>query len=114
MPPGGHRHETAATPATCGGRTPSSTAQTYETFYDWNGDGCGDFRGMTERIEYLFDLGVTCLWLVPFFPSAPPVDGYDISDFLAVDPRLGTPGDFVAFLRTAMSDRVTESSSTSW
>jgi Alpha amylase, catalytic domain len=42
-----------------------------ETFYAWNGDGCGDIRGMTERIEYLFDLGVTCLWLMPFYPPRP-------------------------------------------
>ena len=41
-----------------------------KTFYDWNGDGCGDIRGTTERIEYLSDLGVTCLWLMPFYPTA--------------------------------------------
>src|SRR6478672_9715498 len=52
-----------------------------ETFYDWNGDGRGDIRGMTERIEYLFDLGVTCLWLMPFYPTARRDDGYDITDF---------------------------------
>ena len=50
-----------------------------ETFYDWNGDGTGDIRGMTERIEYLFDLGVTCLWLMPFYPTARTDDGYDIT-----------------------------------
>ncbi len=72
-----------------------------ETFYDWNGDGCGDIRGMTERIEYLFDLGVTCLWLMPFYPTARRDDGYDITDFFGVDPRLGTHGDFVELVRTA-------------
>jgi trehalose synthase len=72
-----------------------------ETFYDWNGDGCGDFRGMTERIEYLFDLGVTCLWLMPFYPTARVDDGYDITDFFGVDSRLGTHGDFVELVRTA-------------
>ncbi|HEX2212322.1 MAG TPA: alpha-amylase family protein [Mycobacterium sp.] len=72
-----------------------------ETFYDWNGDGCGDIRGMTERIEYLFDLGVTCLWLMPFYPTARVDDGYDITDFFGVDPRLGTHGDFVELVRTA-------------
>jgi trehalose synthase len=74
-----------------------------ETFYDYNGDGCGDIRGMTERIEYLFDLGVTCLWLMPFYPTARRDDGYDITDFFGVDPRLGTHGDFVELVRTAKS-----------
>jgi trehalose synthase len=72
-----------------------------ETFYDANGDGCGDIRGMTDRIEYLFDLGVTCLWLMPFYPTARKDDGYDITDFFGVDPRLGTHGDFVELVRTA-------------
>jgi trehalose synthase len=72
-----------------------------ETFYDWNGDGTGDIRGMTERIEYLYDLGVTCLWLMPFYPTARKDDGYDITDFYGVDPRLGTHGDFVELVRTA-------------
>ncbi|WNG94369.1 alpha-amylase family protein [Mycobacterium sp. ITM-2016-00318] len=74
-----------------------------ETFYDRNNDGCGDFRGMTERIEYLFDLGVTCLWLMPFYPTARVDDGYDITDFFGVDARLGTHGDFVELVRTAKS-----------
>jgi trehalose synthase len=74
-----------------------------ETFYDWNGDGCGDIRGMTERIEYLSDLGVTCLWLMPFYPTGRVDDGYDITDFFGVDPRLGTHGDFVELVRTAKS-----------
>jgi trehalose synthase len=72
-----------------------------ETFYDCDGDGCGDIRGMTERIEYLFDLGVTCLWLMPFYPTARKDDGYDITDFYGIDPRLGTHGDFVELVRTA-------------
>ncbi len=58
---------------------------------------------MTERIEYLFDLGVTCLWLMPFYPTARRDDGYDITDFFGVDPRLGTHGDFVELVRTAKS-----------
>jgi trehalose synthase len=74
-----------------------------ETFYDWNGDGIGDIRGMTERIEYLFDLGVTCLWLMPFYPTARKDDGYDIVDFFGVDQRLGNLGDFVELVRTARS-----------
>ena len=77
-----------------------------ETFYDWNGDGTGDIRGMTERIEYLYDLGVTCLWLMPFYPTARKDDGYDITDFFGVDPRLGTHGDFVELVRTARSSGI--------
>jgi trehalose synthase len=72
-----------------------------ETFYDGNGDGTGDLRGMEERVEYLCDLGVTCLWLMPFYPTARKDDGYDITDFFGVDPRLGTHGDFVELVRTA-------------
>lgn len=72
-----------------------------ETFRDGNGDGTGDFRGLTDRIDYLAGLGVTCLWLMPFYPTANRDDGYDILDYYAVDPRYGSLGDFVEFLRTA-------------
>ncbi len=72
-----------------------------ETFLDWNGDGIGDFDGLTERVDYLAELGVTCLWLMPFYPTADRDDGYDITDFYGVDPRLGTLGDFVELVRTA-------------
>ena len=74
-----------------------------ETFQDSNGDGVGDLRGMTDRIEYLADLGITCLWLMPLYPTAGRDDGYDITDFFGVDPRLGTSGDFVELVRTARS-----------
>jgi trehalose synthase len=77
-----------------------------ETFYDSNGDGTGDIRGMTDRLEYLTDLGVTCLWLMPFYPTARKDDGYDITDFFGVDPRLGTLGDFVELVRTARSNGI--------
>jgi trehalose synthase len=81
------------------------TAVTYcldvETFKDGNGDGCGDFAGLTQQIDHLARLGVTCLWLMPFFPTPDRDDGYDIIDFYNVDPRLGTLGDFVEFVRTA-------------
>jgi trehalose synthase len=77
-----------------------------ETFYDSNGDGTGDIRGMTDRIEYLGDLGVTCLWLMPFYPTARKDDGYDITDFFGVDQRLGTLGDFVELVRTARSNGI--------
>jgi trehalose synthase len=75
-----------------------------ETYADSNGDGVGDFRGLIDKVDHLADLGITCLWLMPFYPSPNRDDGYDISDFYAVDPRLGTLGDFVEFVRTA-SDR---------
>ncbi|MFG2007252.1 alpha-amylase family protein [Spirillospora sp. NPDC048911] len=72
-----------------------------ETFKDGDGDGCGDFRGLTQQIDYLDRLGVTCIWLMPFYPTRERDDGYDIVDFYGVDPRLGTLGDFVEFMRTA-------------
>ena len=72
-----------------------------ETFLDTSGDGCGDFVGLTERMDYLSGLGVTCIWLMPFYPSPQLDDGYDITDFYRIDERLGTPGDFVEMLRTA-------------
>jgi maltose alpha-D-glucosyltransferase/alpha-amylase len=72
-----------------------------KTFQDGDGDGIGDFRGLTRRLPYLAGLGVTCLWLRPFHPSPLRDDGYDVTDFYAIDPRLGTFGDFVVFLREA-------------
>ncbi len=73
-----------------------------QTYMDWNDDGMGDFVGLTERLDYLGQLGVTCLWLMPFYPTADRDDGYDITDYYGVDPRLGNPGDFVElFIRTA-------------
>jgi trehalose synthase len=72
-----------------------------ETFLDSDGDGCGDLVGLTERIDYLAGLGVSCLWLMPFHPSPHRDDGYDVTDFYGVDPRLGTHGDLVELIRTA-------------
>ena len=72
-----------------------------ETFLDSDADGCGDLPGLTERIDYLAGIGVSCLWLMPFYPSPRKDDGYDITDFYGVDPRLGTHGDFVELVRTA-------------
>ena len=72
-----------------------------ETFRDGDGDGNGDFAGLIDRIDYLAGLGVTCIWLMPFYPTANRDDGYDIIDYYAVDPRYGSLGDFVEFIRTA-------------
>src|SRR3954462_8997916 len=72
-----------------------------ETFYDADGDGCGDLSGLTDRLHSLRGIGVTCVWLMPFSPSPNRDDGYDITDYYAVDPALGTFGDFSEFVRTA-------------
>ncbi|MFE9768240.1 alpha-amylase family protein [Streptomyces sp. NPDC005808] len=71
-----------------------------ETYQDGNGDGVGDFRGLTQRVDHLERLGVTCVWLMPFYPTRERDDGYDITDFYSVDPRLGTLGEFTEFVRT--------------
>ncbi|MBD1807494.1 alpha-glucosidase C-terminal domain-containing protein [Microcoleus sp. FACHB-SPT15] len=72
-----------------------------ETFMDANGDGIGDFIGLTKRLNHLAGLGVTCLWLLPFYPSPNRDNGYDVMDYYNVDPRLGTLGDFVEFMHQA-------------
>jgi trehalose synthase len=72
-----------------------------ETFMDSDGDGIGDIPGLIQRLDHLAGLGVTCLWLMPFQPTPNCDDGYDISDYYAVDPRLGSLGDFVELIRTA-------------
>jgi maltose alpha-D-glucosyltransferase / alpha-amylase len=71
------------------------------TFMDTNGDGIGDFEGLTRRLEYLAGLGITCLWLMPFQRSPMRDDGYDVTDYYSVDPRYGSLGDFVAFTHAA-------------
>lgn len=72
-----------------------------KTYCDSNGDGVGDFAGLTARLDYLERLGVTCLWVLPFYPSPDRDNGYDVSDYYSVDPRLGTLGDFVEFVHEA-------------
>jgi maltose alpha-D-glucosyltransferase / alpha-amylase len=77
----------------------------YEThvraFFDKNNDGVGDFAGLIEKLDYLQDLGVTCIWLLPFFPSPQRDDGYDISDYRGVHPSYGTVEDFRRFVAAA-------------
>ena len=70
-------------------------------FFDSNDDGIGDLPGLIQKLDYLQDLGVTCLWLLPFFPSPLKDDGYDISDYLNVHPMYGTIEDFKTFLGAA-------------
>jgi maltose alpha-D-glucosyltransferase/alpha-amylase len=70
-------------------------------FYDSNDDGIGDFRGLTEKLDYLQDLGVTAIWLLPFFPSPLKDDGYDIADYRNVHANYGTLRDFRVFLHEA-------------
>jgi maltose alpha-D-glucosyltransferase / alpha-amylase len=72
-----------------------------ETFMDGNGDGCGDFEGLSRRLDYLESLGVDALWLAPFQPTPGRDDGYDIRDYYNVDPRFGSSGDFVEFMHEA-------------
>jgi maltose alpha-D-glucosyltransferase/alpha-amylase len=72
-----------------------------ETFVDSNGDGVGDFVGLTSRLDYLAGLGVTCIWLLPFYPSPNKDDGYDVADYYGVHPRTGSFGDFVEFMNHA-------------
>jgi maltose alpha-D-glucosyltransferase/alpha-amylase len=72
-----------------------------EKYVDGNNDGIGDFVGLTRRLDYLAGLGVTCLWLQPFYNSPNRDNGYDVSDYYAVHPKLGTFGEFVDFMNHA-------------
>ncbi|NRB06102.1 MAG: maltose alpha-D-glucosyltransferase [Richelia sp.] len=70
-------------------------------FADSDGDGIGDFRGLTQKLDYIQDLGVTAIWVLPFFPSPLRDDGYDIADYYSVNPIYGNLEDFKAFLIAA-------------
>jgi maltose alpha-D-glucosyltransferase/alpha-amylase len=70
-------------------------------FFDSDADGMGDFRGLARKLDYIHDLGVTSIWLLPFYPSPWRDDGYDISDYMDVHPAYGTLADFRVFLREA-------------
>jgi maltose alpha-D-glucosyltransferase/alpha-amylase len=72
-----------------------------KSFFDANGDGVGDFQGLIDRLDYIRELGVTALWLMPFYPSPLRDDGYDISDYNAVNPSYGTMRDFRRFVAAA-------------
>ena len=77
-----------------------------KSFYDGNADGVGDFPGLIEKLDYLEGLGVTCLWLLPFFPSPLRDDGYDIADYCDIHPTYGTLDDFRRFLDAAHERRM--------
>ena len=70
-------------------------------FCDSNADGIGDFPGLTQKLPYLHDLGVTCVWLLPFYPSPLRDDGYDIADYTSINPIYGTLDDFRRFVDAA-------------
>jgi maltose alpha-D-glucosyltransferase/alpha-amylase len=72
-----------------------------KSFFDSNSDGIGDFRGLTRKLDYLEGLGVTAIWILPFYPSPLKDDGYDISTYFAVHPDYGTMADFKLFLGEA-------------
>lgn len=72
-----------------------------KSFYDSNRDGIGDFRGLSEKLDYLQELGVTAVWLLPFYPSPMRDDGYDIAEYRDVNPAYGSLQDFRAFVRAA-------------
>src|SRR6188472_3880693 len=65
-----------------------------KAFADSNDDGVGDFVGLTQRLDYLQDLGVNAIWLLPFYPSPGRDDGYDIADYRRINPAFGTMADF--------------------
>ena len=77
-----------------------------KTFADANGDGVGDFKGLTGKLSYLRDLGVDCLWLLPMYPSPFRDDGYDIADYRSIHPSYGTLDDFAEFLDAAHAHRL--------
>ncbi len=73
------------------------------TYMDCNGDGIGDFEGLSRRLDYLHALGVTCVWLQPFYCSPNRDNGYDVSDYYGVSPRFGTAGEFVECMNHAQA-----------
>jgi maltose alpha-D-glucosyltransferase/alpha-amylase len=77
-----------------------------KSFYDSNADGIGDFPGLLEKLDYIESLGVTCLWLLPFFSSPLRDDGYDIADYCQIHPSYGTLDDFKRFLDAAHDRRL--------
>src|SRR5690606_11235608 len=72
-----------------------------KAFYDSNGDGIGDFEGLMQKLDYLEDLGVTAIWLLPFYPSPLRDDGYDIADYYSINPSYGDIKAFKKLIKEA-------------
>src|SRR5579883_2699994 len=72
-------------------------------FADGNNDGVGDFQGLLQKLDYLQDLGVTTIWLLPFYPSPLRDDGYDISDYYSINPSFGDVSQFKQLMKEAHS-----------
>ncbi|MCX8252838.1 Maltose alpha-D-glucosyltransferase [Beijerinckiaceae bacterium RH AL1] len=72
-----------------------------KSFFDANNDGVGDFIGVTQKLDYIKELGATAIWVMPFYPSPLRDDGYDISDYRGINPSYGTPRDFKLFVKAA-------------
>jgi len=70
-------------------------------FKDSNGDGHGDLHGLMEKLDYLHDLGIDCIWLMPIYPSPLKDGGYDIEDYYSIDPTYGTLDDFKSLMQAA-------------
>jgi maltose alpha-D-glucosyltransferase/alpha-amylase len=77
-----------------------------KSFFDSDNDGIGDFKGLAQKLDYLQGLGISCIWVLPFFPSPLRDDGYDIADYLNVHPSYGTLDDFKAFVAAAHERRI--------
>jgi maltose alpha-D-glucosyltransferase/alpha-amylase len=77
-----------------------------KAFFDHNNDGIGDFSGLTEKLDYLQDLGINTIWLLPFFVSPQKDDGYDISDYYKIDPRYGNLREFKKFIRECKKRKI--------
>ena len=72
-----------------------------KSFFDSNNDGVGDFGGLSEKLDYIKELGATAIWVMPFYPSPLRDDGYDIADYRGINPAYGTLRDFKLFVREA-------------
>src|SRR5713226_8333003 len=77
-----------------------------KTVFDSNNDGIGDFVGLAQKLDYIQDLGITTLWLLPFYPAPLRDHGYDIANYSAVNPSYGTRGDFRNLLKEAHRRRL--------
>src|SRR5258708_1772776 len=79
-----------------------------KTFCDANNDGIGDFQGLLSKLDYLKNLGVTAIWLLPFYPSPLRDDGYDIADYFTVNPSYATLTDFIQFMDVALQQGLSD------